>query len=47
MRNNAAVNAAVVIQKLMNKGAERDVLKNPHPFSEPHIEIRGSYAFNF
>lgn len=42
MRNNAAVNAAVVIQKLMNKCAERDVLKIYIPFQNYILKLEAA-----
>lgn len=42
MRNNAAVNAAVVIQKMMNKCAERDVLKIHIPFQNYILKLEAA-----
>ena len=42
MRNNAAVNAAVVTQKLKNKRAERDVLKIHIPFQNYILKLEAA-----
>jgi len=42
MRNNAAVNAAVVIQKLINKCAERDALKIHIPFQNYILKLEAA-----